>query len=148
MTDQLWAPWTGDGVTYHLLEAPGSNHGACCALFTFDAHGTLDGVPTVGPRILPDQAVPLAELPQGHLVCGVCVGISHARHETALRAAIAYEIRAELVCCRIYDELAEARRTLSDAEFDKVLTARGHGICYWGEAGARAAEGRDNEEQT
>lgn len=147
MTDrQLWAPWTGDGVTYHLAAAPGSKHAACCAVFTFNAHGALDDVPTVGPRVLPDQAVPLSDFPQGNLICGVCMGISHARHETALRAAIAYEIRAELVCCTVYDDLAEARSTLADEEFDKVLTAHGHGICYWGEAAARNAEGHCDED--
>lgn len=47
------------------------------------------------------------------------------------RAAKAEEIRAELVCCSIYDtgEPREAERA-------------GHGLCYWGEAGARLVEGR------
>lgn len=43
--------------------------------------------------------------------------------------AIAYRIRAELVCCHIYDE---------DAWTERAGTR--HAICFWGEAGARIAE--------
>lgn len=44
-------------------------------------------------------------------------------------AAKAYEIRAELVCCDIYER---------DHETDRA--GRTHPICFWGEAGARIAE--------
>jgi hypothetical protein len=43
---------------------------------------------------------------------------------------IAYRIRAELVCCDIYDHDAGTNRA-----------GRTHAICFWGEAGARLAEG-------
>lgn len=41
-------------------------------------------------------------------------------------------IRAELVCCWVYERHAEA------GTWDEKT--HGHGICYWGEAGARLAE--------
>lgn len=44
-------------------------------------------------------------------------------------ADIAERIRAELVCCNIYDQDAGTSRA-----------GRTHGICFWGEAGARLAE--------
>lgn len=44
-------------------------------------------------------------------------------------AAIAYDIRAELVCCDIYDKDAGTNRA-----------GKTHAICFWGEAGARLAE--------
>lgn len=42
---------------------------------------------------------------------------------------VAYRIRAELVCCDIYDLDAGTKRA-----------GRTHSICFWGEAGARIAE--------
>lgn len=66
--------------------------------------------------------------------------------DTARRigADIAYRIRAELVCCTIYDDLESARRTMTDVEFVNALgvelAARGHDYCYWAEAAARLAE--------
>jgi hypothetical protein len=44
-------------------------------------------------------------------------------------AKIALEIRRELVCCHVYDE---------DQGTDRA--GKRHGICFWGEAGARIAE--------
>lgn len=55
-------------------------------------------------------------------------------------AEIAYRIRAELVCCHIFDELEDARETMSDTDFSEFLASQGHDICYWGEAAARLAE--------
>jgi hypothetical protein len=43
---------------------------------------------------------------------------------------IAYNIRAELVCCDAYERF---RHHPDDAE------NAGHGLCYWGEAAARVA---------
>lgn len=71
----------------------------------------------------------------------------------ALSAAIAYRIRAELVCCHIYDWVQEeAVRAEKEGvpEGCGVQTAMGraalngtwHDLCYWGEASARIAEGR------
>lgn len=62
------------------------------------------------------------------------VDIAEAKNRD-LRAAIAYEIRAELVCCDILDtkDPGRAERT-------------GHAICYWGEAAARLAEDRPTDE--
>lgn len=44
---------------------------------------------------------------------------------------IAYNIRAELVCCNAYS------RWYQDPD---EAEERGHGLCYWGEAAARLAE--------
>ncbi len=44
----------------------------------------------------------------------------------------AERIRAELVCCYVYDQHAEA------GTYDEDVHA--HQICYWGEAGARLCE--------
>lgn len=62
------------------------------------------------------------------------VDIAEAKNRD-LRAAIAYEIRAELVCCDIYEshDPGKAERA-------------GHAICYWGEAAARIAENRPADE--
>jgi hypothetical protein len=49
--------------------------------------------------------------------------------ERDLRARIAYRIRAELVCCDIYER-----------DHDTDRAGRTHAICFWGEAGARIAE--------
>lgn len=43
---------------------------------------------------------------------------------------IAYNIRAELVCCDAYDRF----------EYSEQAEEIGHGLCYWGEASARLAE--------
>lgn len=62
--------------------------------------------------------------------------------DTARRigADIAYRIRAELVCCTIYDDLESARNTMTDEAFRDELDASLHQICYWSEAAARLAE--------
>ena len=59
----------------------------------------------------------------------------------AVQRDIAYSIRAELVCCHIFDEVIEVRDTLSSEEFTARIS--GHEICYWGEAAAKLAEEYD-----
>lgn len=49
--------------------------------------------------------------------------------ERGLRASIAYRIRAELVCCDVYER-----------DHDTDRAGRTHPICFWGEAAARIAE--------
>lgn len=68
-------------------------------------------------------------------------------YEKALRAKIAYDIRAELVCCKVYDWLAPQRAEIDtqkpgweEAHSRFVDAMSGHEICYWGEASARIAE--------
>lgn len=61
-----------------------------------------------------------------------------------LRAAVAAEIRAELVCCTIYDQVAPGLATKNAAGLWAEVTdknTRGHQLCYWGEAAARIAAG-------
>jgi hypothetical protein len=53
--------------------------------------------------------------------------------ERDLRARIAYRIRAELVCCDVYER-----------DHDTERAGETHAICFWGEAAARIAE--DSEE--
>lgn len=57
---------------------------------------------------------------------------------TSTSDAIAYRIRAELVCCDIYDRITRKELTIRQAK------ARGewHDICYYGEWSAQLAEGR------
>jgi hypothetical protein len=54
---------------------------------------------------------------------------------------IANDIRAELVCCDIYERLHK----ILDDSGDEVTDANtgGHQICYWGEVAAQIAEGQD-----
>lgn len=53
--------------------------------------------------------------------------------ERDLRAAIAYRIRAELVCCQIFEQ------THDTPAWERASQGR-HSICYWGEVSARIAE--------
>lgn len=55
----------------------------------------------------------------------------------AERARIAERIRAELVCCDVYDQ---------DTGTDRA--GRTHAICFWGEAAARLAEDGDQQDAT
>jgi hypothetical protein len=56
----------------------------------------------------------------------------------SIAEAIAFRIRAELVCCDIYGRVARKELT-----FDEARNSRDwHDLCYWGEASAQIAEGR------
>lgn len=56
-----------------------------------------------------------------------------------LQDHVAFRIRAELVCCHIYDRVNDDKElTLEEA----LKTPDWHDLCYWGEAAARVAEGR------
>ena len=66
---------------------------------------------------------------------------------------IAFRIRAELVCCDIYDQVRrEAARApeegvpegheIQNAIGRAILRKHWHDLCYWGEASAQIAEGR------
>lgn len=53
-------------------------------------------------------------------------------------AQIAYRIRAELVCCHIYDRVNDTH----ELTIRQAMDSRDwHDLCYWGEAAARLAEG-------
>lgn len=54
-------------------------------------------------------------------------------------AQIAYRIRAELVCCSLYDRLNAEGRTPTEAEMRQVDSGM-HSLCYWGDAAAHIAE--------
>lgn len=56
-----------------------------------------------------------------------------------VRVAIAHEIRAELVCCDIYQRLSTER----DERRWRTEQTKGHDLCYWGEAAARIAESHE-----
>jgi len=52
---------------------------------------------------------------------------------------VAFRIRAELVCCNIYERVNDLKElTLKSAQASQDW----HDLCYWGEASARIAEGR------
>lgn len=51
---------------------------------------------------------------------------------------IAYRIRAELVCCNLFERVQSGELTIGQAK----ATPEWHDLCYWGEASARLAEGR------
>lgn len=58
---------------------------------------------------------------------------------TDVQNAVAFRIRAELVCCGIYETVNDHRAlTLREAMDGQDW----HDLCYWGEASARIAEGR------
>lgn len=57
-------------------------------------------------------------------------------------AQIAFRIRAELVCCRIYDRVNDTH----ELTIRQAMDSRDwHDLCYWGEAAARIAEAHDAE---
>lgn len=69
----------------------------------------------------------------------------------SIQDKVAYRIRAELVCCNIYDRVREEAVRLEDegspeghqsAIGNAILRKDWHDLCYWGEAAARIAEGR------
>jgi hypothetical protein len=71
-------------------------------------------------------------------------------HRAAVQDQTAYRIRAELVCCHIYDVVQEEGARLEaqglpgphEAAIGRaVLRGDWHDLCYWAEAAARIAEG-------
>lgn len=62
--------------------------------------------------------------------------------EMARNLEIAHRIRAELVCCDIYDRLQDEmeHETNINPIGRAILRDEWHGICYWGEAAAKLAE--------
>lgn len=65
-------------------------------------------------------------------------GVAEGRRQAT--AFIANEIRVELVCCDIYEHAHGDEERVERAE------RSGHAICFWGEAAARIAEGREDSE--
>lgn len=65
--------------------------------------------------------------------------------EKSIRAQIAHEIRAELVCCDEYDRVQAAKLEAKheNRPFNYTDLRDYHAICHWGEASARIAEDRD-----
>lgn len=68
----------------------------------------------------------------------------NVEEEKALRAKIAYDIRADLVCCDMYDTVQKVAKALEAKgeqlwEPEKVIKGY-HAICHWGECAARIAE--------
>lgn len=61
-----------------------------------------------------------------------------ALRRTLTPDAIAFRIRAELVCCNIYDRIVRKELTIQQAEARKEW----HPMCYYGEQSAQLAEGR------
>ena len=55
--------------------------------------------------------------------------------ERSVRSEIAYRIRAELVCCDVYDQFGGDFNGYVGLDSSDL-----HTICFWGEAAARIAE--------
>ena len=73
--------------------------------------------------------------------------------EKELRAKIAYDIRADLVCCDMYDQVqkvAAEYRARGQQLWNptvEIWDYNDHQICHWGECAARIAEeGPENED--
>lgn len=65
--------------------------------------------------------------------------VSARRPSRNLQTDLAFRIRAELVCCNIYERVND----LKELTLESAQASRGwHDLCYWGEASARIAEGR------
>lgn len=64
--------------------------------------------------------------------------------ERKIRAQIAYDIRAELVCCDMYDTVQKVDKVMQekgDRLWEPESVIKGyHAICHWGECAARIAE--------
>lgn len=68
-----------------------------------------------------------------------------------LQDEIAYRIRAELVCCHVYDNVQKEAAHLEKQGVPQphqaaigraVIRGDWHDLCYWAEAAAQIAEGR------
>jgi hypothetical protein len=93
----------------------------------------------------------LEQIPETHMRFGVrnpdgtveeatqCADWCHACKLERLQSDVAFRIRAELVCCGIYDRVNDKHEmTIAQA----MESPDWHDLCYWGEAAARLAEGR------
>ncbi|MFE0472410.1 hypothetical protein ACFW2V_12420 [Streptomyces sp. NPDC058947] len=70
---------------------------------------------------------------------GMLDRVAVRRPERNLQTDVAFRIRAELVCCNIYERVND----LKELTLESARKSRGwHERCYWGEASARIAEGR------
>lgn len=67
----------------------------------------------------------------------------------AVGRQIAYRIRAELVCCKVFERVQQEAAVLEREDHPDghqsaigraVVRREWHDICYWGEAAARVAE--------
>lgn len=67
------------------------------------------------------------------------VGWFECNVEHATAQAIAYKIRAELVCCDIYERTVKVGGWCP-SEPHPMPDYDYHDLCYWGEAAARIAE--------
>lgn len=65
-----------------------------------------------------------------------------AASEVAVRH-LAYRIRAELVCCDIYERVQRDGGD-ENAIGRTVMHGEPHSLCYWGEAAARLVEEEEN----
>jgi hypothetical protein len=77
---------------------------------------------------------------------GYARGVSEGRRQAA--EAIAYKIRAELVCCDIYEQLRPLRESEPSNYRDLFDAIDDHDLCYWGEASARIAESINEKDGT
>lgn len=67
-------------------------------------------------------------------------------YEKELRAKIAYDIRADLVCCEEYERVVSTDKALNEKGdrlwYPEKMFPDYHAICHWGECAARIAEGQ------
>lgn len=72
-----------------------------------------------------------------------CLRVTN-EEEKALRAKIANDIRADLVCCNMYDTVQEVDKVLRGRNIrvwePETVIRDYHAICHWGECAARIAE--------
>lgn len=135
-----WAPWVTDLATLHIARDVPEDH-AIYGLGACAAYGFIDPAKLHGPRLRVDLARPISAYSDGYVACRACTEIAIAeaalQAEERLREYLAYEIRADLVCCDAYDV---CRPSALDDNVPLSEHPAYHDLCYWGEAVAREIE--------
>jgi hypothetical protein len=165
LTDVIRAPWTPEQVAaLNAWQTSSGTHPFTCGCDTCHPginsvlHATPDGwrCPITGCQYVQDWAHPFMVQPDTTVrLRAMTPWMLEGRHGPTpdeVRAAqaeptdeqrlhigrqIAWRIRAELVCCHVYEQVQQGEREHPETR------GSAHTICYWAEAAARIAENPD-----